>query len=144
MKQLIEAALFSAAKGLDLDTLRKAAGVKKKEAECAIDTLKEDYVKIGSCLEIHMIDGKYLMRVKPEHAKEVRGLFSPEFPRPIMRTLSVISFNEPVPQSQVVDIRGNKAYDHVKELERRGLIKREPQGRTKMITTTDLFKEYFV
>jgi hypothetical protein len=42
-----------------------------------------------------------------------------------------------------VEIRGNKSYDHVKELEERGLINAEKFSRTKLLTTTRSFADYF-
>ncbi len=42
-----------------------------------------------------------------------------------------------------MEIRGNKGYEHVKELEKRGLISAVKQGRTKALSTTRAFADYF-
>jgi segregation and condensation protein B len=38
---------------------------------------------------------------------------------------------------------GNRAYDYIKELELRGLIKTEKAGRTKILILTEEFMRYF-
>jgi len=57
--------------------------------------------------------------------------------------LSYIAYRQPVPQSQVIEVRGHHAYDHLKELEELGLIHRERAGRTRVIGTTEFFADYF-
>ena len=59
------------------------------------------------------------------------------------RTLAIIIAKQPVKQSTVVKIQGNKAYDYLRALEKRGLIKTEKFGRTRIISLTKNFEEYF-
>jgi segregation and condensation protein B len=61
----------------------------------------------------------------------------------MMRTLSIVVSKQPVKQSLIVRYQGNKAYGYIQALERKGLIKTEKFGRTKLITTTDDFERYF-
>ena len=60
-----------------------------------------------------------------------------------LKTLSYIDFRQPVPQKQVLTVRGNHVYRHLKQLEELGLITRERVGRTKVIRTTPFFADYF-
>ena len=46
-------------------------------------------------------------------------------------------------QAQLVDMLGQRAYDHVRELSNRGLIDRRRDGLTRRLTTTRRFAEYF-
>jgi len=87
--------------------------------------------------------GRYVMQVKSGYAEKVRSIAPKEFETPVLRTLAVIAYNQPVTQAEVVSIRGNKAYSHIAALEERGLIKSVPHRRTKMLTTTPAFVEYF-
>jgi len=59
------------------------------------------------------------------------------------RTLAIIAFKQPVKQSLIVRYQGNKAYDYIKALERKGLIKTEKFGRTKIVSITPTFEKYF-
>jgi segregation and condensation protein B len=40
-------------------------------------------------------------------------------------------------------MRGNSAYDHIRELKERGFVEALPHGRTKILQTTSLFADYF-
>jgi DNA-binding PadR family transcriptional regulator len=66
-----------------------------------------------------------------------------ELSKTIMETLAVIAFKYPIKQSDLIKIRTNKAYDHLKELEGLGYISRQKHGRTNLIKLTDKFFEYF-
>jgi segregation and condensation protein B len=55
----------------------------------------------------------------------------------------MIAYHQPVVQSDLVDMRGNSAYDHIRDLKERGLVKAEPHGRTRLLSTTPLFADYF-
>jgi segregation and condensation protein B len=46
-------------------------------------------------------------------------------------------------QSQLVDMLGQRAYDHVRDLASMGLIDRRRDGLTRRLTTTRRFAEYF-
>jgi segregation and condensation protein B len=50
---------------------------------------------------------------------------------------------QPVRQSIIVRIIGNKAYDYVKELQEKGFIKATKQGNTKLLDVTPRFESYF-
>jgi seryl-tRNA synthetase len=60
-----------------------------------------------------------------------------------METLAVIAWKYPVLQADVVKIRHNKAYDHLRQLEELGFIMRVKFGRTNKLTLTQKFFEYF-
>jgi len=45
--------------------------------------------------------------------------------------------------SDLARIRGNRCYEHVRKLEEMGFIKAEKSGKTKILTTTRKFAEYF-
>jgi segregation and condensation protein B len=59
-----------------------------------------------------------------------------------LKTLSYVAYNQPIEQKDVVIARGSQAYSHLRALENMGLIKRQRQGRTRLITTTPDFADY--
>ena len=61
----------------------------------------------------------------------------------VLETLAVIAWQAPILQSEVVNIRQNKAYEHISELIELGFIKKEPEGRSYRISLTEKFFEYF-
>ena len=66
-----------------------------------------------------------------------------ELDKPLMQTLAVIAWKYPVLQADVIKIRHNKAYDHLKQLEELGFVSRQVFGRTRKLTLTPKFFEYF-
>ena len=51
-----------------------------------------------------------------------------ELPLSLLRTLSAIAIKQPVPQSEIIKIRGAGAYDHIKDLITRELIVKREEG----------------
>ncbi len=84
------------------------------------------------------------MQLKAEYTPRVRRLaIRPLLTVGPLKTISYIAYRQPVPQTQVIDVRGHHAYNHLKQLEELGLIHREKAGRTKVIETTKFFADYF-
>ena len=141
-REIIEAALFAAGGPVDLATLKELVS-KNKKTRAIVLSLIQEYKERQSGLDIIELEGKYVMQVKPEYADQVRSVAPKELPSPVLRTLSMIAYHQPLLQSDLVEKRGNATYDHVKELETRGLISRSPEGRSRILTTTQGFAEYF-
>ena len=88
--------------------------------------------------------GGYRLSVKHEFLEKVVNLTPhADMSRGVLRVLSIIVFHEPVAQSEIVKIVGNRTYEYVKDLTERGLIKGEKKGRTAMLSVTPHFEEYF-
>jgi len=143
---LLEAALYVAGRPLDLKTLASVIKTRsKRKAERLARTLVEEYNNRGGCLEIlELEDQRFVMQLKAEYSPDVRRLsLRPLLSVGPLKTLSYIAYRQPVPQAQVIDVRGHHAYDHLKQLEDLGLISREREGRTKVVRTTSFFADYF-
>ncbi|MCL7413262.1 MAG: SMC-Scp complex subunit ScpB [ANME-2 cluster archaeon] len=134
--------MFAAGGPVELNALKELVS-KRNKVPRIIESLIEEYRQRQTGLDIIELEGKYVMQVKPEYADTVRSVAPRELPSPILRTLSMIAYHQPLLQSDLVEKRGNATYDHVRELEERGLIKRTPQGRSMMLSTTHGFAEYF-
>ncbi|MCD5409872.1 MAG: SMC-Scp complex subunit ScpB [Methanocellales archaeon] len=142
-KEILEAALFAAGQPLSVKELAELLGKPVEQVAGILDSLLEEYKTRDTSLELTEIDGKYVMQVKPRYAELVRDVAPREFGAPVLRTLSVIAYRQPITQAAVIEIRGNKAYSHIAEMVERGLVKATKHGRTKMLTTTSAFAEYF-
>lgn len=143
-KEIIEAALFAAGGTVDITRLSALIGRSEDETSLIADNLIEEYRQRESGIEIiRLKDTKYLMQVRPEYSEYVRSLAPKELPAPVLRTLSMIAYHQPVTQSDIVKIRGNMAYSHIHALLEMGLIASAPKGHTKLLTTTPRFAEYF-
>lgn len=142
-KEVIEAALFAAGGALDATTLGKLIGKNKKKAIPIVLELMNEYASRETGLEVLDLGERYVMQVKPKYTDPVRPLAPKELSAPMLRTLSMIAYHQPLIQSDLVDMRGNSAYDHIRELKERGFVEAIPHGRTKMLRTTPLFSDYF-
>ncbi|VVB84270.1 Segregation and condensation protein B [uncultured archaeon] len=140
-KEILEAALFASGEPLDIAQLSDL--VRGKNAKELLGQLMEEYRQRHSALEIKEIEGRYVMQVMPEYAEKVRSLAPKELRAPVLRTLSMIAYHQPLTVADLVDRRGAAAYDHARELEEWGFISAVPQGRTKLLSTTQRFADYF-
>jgi len=143
---LLEAGLYVAGRPLDLKTLGNVTGTRsKKKVKKLAKTLVENYRNRDTALEVLELEGeRFVMQLKAEYTGKVRKLAT----RPLLsagplKTLSYIAFRQPIPQTQVIDVRGHHAYGHLRQLEEMELIVREGIGRKKMIRTTEFFADFF-
>ena len=143
IKQVIEASLFISGSSLSAARLAKLAGCSRDEVKKIIEKLKDEYASRQSAITIEESEGKWAMEVRREFAGMLSDIAQREFDGPILRTLAVIAYRQPITQSELVKVRGKVAYQHVKEFEKRGFVESRPYGHTKMLRTTKKFREYF-
>ena len=66
-----------------------------------------------------------------------------ELDKPTMETLAIIAWKHPVLQSDVVKMRGNKTYEHMKVLVENEFVTTIPTGLSKTIRLAPKFFQYF-
>jgi len=144
-RALAEAALFLSPQPLSRRGLAKIlGGVQREYIDRLLAELKQEYDREAHGLELHMQEGRSAFRVKAFYIDRVSHLApQQDIPRPILRTLAVIAYNHPMLQSDLVKIRGNKAYAHVQELLRRNLLRAEESGRSLLLHVTREFLRHF-
>lgn len=142
-KNLLEAALFSAGKPVSEQQLKSLLNRSSTYINTLAEKLIEEYRQRNSSMEIVRLEGKYSMQLKPEYAGRVLGLSPGELRPPALRTLSVIAYYQPLQQFELVNIRGQAAYEHVALLLEKGLVQKKRAGRSYELTTTDAFCDYF-
>ncbi len=143
---LLEAALYVAGRPLDLRELASVLKTRsKKRVQRTAQKLVELYITRETALEILPLEeDRYVMQLKAEYTPEVRRLsLRPMLSVGPLKTLSYIAYRQPLPQKQVIDVRGQHAYGHVKQLEDLNLISRERAGRSRLLRTTAFFADYF-
>ncbi len=141
----IEAVLFTTGRFMTADEISHACSIASvgyvKEI---LDALKQDYEQRDSSLSIVVEDSRYKMNIKKDYGHLANKLVSSsEFDNPTTKTLAVIAYKNPAIQSDVIKIRGNKAYDHIHLLKESGLITAEKSGRTRLLKVTPKFYDYF-
>jgi segregation and condensation protein B len=141
--RVVEAALFSAGRPLKIIEIKDATGLSENVIMDSLEKLVNEYNGKGTALEISKVGEKYVMQVKAEFAKHVVSLAQKEIPDRLLKTLALIGYHQPVKQVDLMRMIGAKVYEHVHELDALGLINSKKDGRTKILTTTKRFPEYF-
>ena len=142
----IEAVLFSSAKLMSVEEISQLTGITDLDlVRKTLNELKTDYETRGSSITLRDEgNDNWKLTVKDHYLPIVHKLVSKtELDRPLIETLAVIAWKYPVLQADVIKIRHNKAYDHMRILEEMGFVTRVKFGRTRKITLTDKFFEYF-
>ena len=144
LKPALEAALFMSSEPLSLQDLAKLTGRIEEEIRAALVEMKAELEKEDKGVHILETNAGYVLKVKPEFTNMVRTL-SPyqDLSRGLLRVLAMVAYKQPITQSQIVKVIGNRAYEYVKKLGERGLIKTVKQSRTKALIATKEFAEYF-
>jgi segregation and condensation protein B len=150
LAQLIEAALFSAARPLtaeELQTLDSEASA--ADVRAALDLLREHYDFDGHSVELVEVAGGFQVLTRPAFAAALeRAQFTARTPKltgAALETLAVISYRQPVGRAEIEEIRGVSAGGVLRTLQERGLIevvgRGEQLGRPLLYGTTSLFLE---
>jgi len=142
-KRLLEAALFMSSEPLSLESLSQIVGVHSKGyLSDTLQQLQRDYSEKG----FHLIESRdgWMFQVDGKFLPKVAGLTPySDLPDGEKRCLAIVAYKEPVLQSEIIKIQGNKAYTYIRHLIKKGLIKTEKHGRTRSISLTQEFERYF-
>ncbi len=143
--QKVEAVLFAVGRDISVEEVAKLCGLNEEQAVAVLNELKQEYnVNHTSALMLSEKGKFWKFSVKDRHIPLVTSLVeNTELDKSTMETLAVIAWKYPVLQADVVKIRHNKAYEHMKALADRGFVVKERAGRTYKIKLTSKFFEYF-
>jgi segregation and condensation protein B len=141
---VVEAALFVASGNLTADKLAKICNLEPKRVREIADDLVREYGQRDGGLEVFKAERAYGMRIKPEYEESVTQLIpETQMPKAMLKTLAMIAYEQPVKQSYIVKIRGNRVYEYMKRLQESGFIERKGEGHTMILSTTPKFRQYF-
>ncbi|MBW2975923.1 SMC-Scp complex subunit ScpB [Candidatus Woesearchaeota archaeon] len=144
LKNKIEALLFSSGRKMDWEEISKLTNAKPGEIQESLEELRQEYDGKASSLMLVNEGSAWKLTVREQFLPLVRKIVTEtELSKTVLETLAVIAFKYPIKQSELIKIRTNKAYDHLKELEEMGYISRQKRGRTYLIKLTQKFFEYF-
>lgn len=144
-KKLIEAALFMSQNALGVNELVGATGIMSPGTiQKLLRELIDEYAARETSLQLIEIGGKFMFALKEPYASKVSGLaIGPDLSRGALRLLAYVSKNPNALQSSIVKIFGGSTYEYMKELTEKEFIETKKVGRSKKISTTTKFREYF-
>jgi segregation and condensation protein B len=139
----VEAALFISGRYLSLQELVALTDVNPLLLKKILEDLADKYKSAG--ISIVQQDNLWKMDVSEEYTWMVNKLAtgSSEFSKAEQETLAIIAYKQPMKQSVLVKIRGNKSYDHIKKFVEMGLVHKKKLGHTAELTVSPSFYEYF-
>ena len=139
----VEAALFVSGKFMSLKELVALTDVNPLLLRDILRTLEERYK--GKGVEVVRREDLWKMDVHPDFVYMVNRLATgnSEFTKAEQETLAIIAYKQPMKQSMLIKIRGNKAYDHVAKFVEMGLILKKKVGHTAEISLSENFYNYF-
>lgn len=150
LTQLVEAALFSAARPLTLEELGALdPDVSLAEIKTSLEQLREHYDFDGHGVEVAELGGGYQILTRPALAAALEraqvAQRSPRLTAAMLETLAVIAYRQPVGRNEIEEIRGVNGSGVLRSLQERGLIevvgRSEGMGRPLLYGTTPLFLE---
>jgi segregation and condensation protein B len=141
----IEAILYLKAQPLTIGKLAEYAGCDRQALEAGLIELMQDYAHRDSALEVVETPDGYCLQLRETFQDLVQTLIPVDLGVGALRTLAAIALKGSITQTDLVELRGSGAYDHVKELVELGFIRkrRQPEGRSYWLQITDKFHQYF-
>jgi segregation and condensation protein B len=139
----VEAALFIAGKFMSLPELVALTNINPILLRRILENLVDKYKDSG--IEIVNKNELWKMDVAQEHIDMVNKLATgnSEFTKAEQETLAILAYKQPIKQSVIIKIRGNKGYDHVKKFAEMALINKKKIGHTYELSLSDSFYDYF-
>lgn len=139
----VEAALFISGKFMNINELVALTNVNPILLKKILEDLNDKYKDSG--IEIVNKNNLWKMDVAAEYLWMINRLAcgSSEFRKAEQETLALIAYKQPIKQSIVVKIRGNKAYNHIKNFVERGLLNKKKMGHSAELTLSESFFDYF-
>ncbi len=144
MKKL-EAIFFVSGRFLTMQELVSLTDLNPVIIQELIEKLQKKYDRDDSAIEITEKNNMWKMDVKREYSHIINKLAtgSSEFTKAEKETLAIIAYKQPIKQSVIIKIRGNKAYEHIKRFVELGLLKKKRQGHTYELSLSEDFYDYF-
>ncbi|WP_411876312.1 SMC-Scp complex subunit ScpB [Vulcanococcus limneticus] len=141
----MEAILYLKGRPLSLGELAEIAGVERDAAELGLITLMADYAHRDTALEIRQEGQRYSLQLRDGLGDLVQNLLPVDLSTAALRTLATIALKKRVLQSELVELRGSGAYDHIKELLAQDFIerKRQSEGRSFWLSLSEKFHRTF-
>ena len=144
LEVLIEAVLFTSGRSMKLEELAEELGYPLDEVTLSMSQLQQTVKRRrNSALQLVEVGGRFAFEVKPSIANHLPSTTKAEIPSKLLKAAALIAYHQPMPQSRLVELLGQKAYDHIRELAQSGLINRRKAGNTRRLTTTSRFSEVF-
>lgn len=151
-KAILEGLLFVVGdEGITLDNICEIIGIKKKEAQELLKSLREDYNKENRGIRISFIGETFKLTTKQEHKEYYQKLITTKgtntLSQAALETLAIIAYNQPITRVEIDELRGISSINIIRKLMAKDLIKISGKssfpGKPNLYRTTSEFLDYF-
>ncbi|MDF5724603.1 MAG: SMC-Scp complex subunit ScpB [Rhizonema sp. PD37] len=141
----IEAILYLKGKPLSIGEIADYAACDRATAEEGIIELIDEYAHRDSALEVVETPTGYSLQLRSDFHDLVQIMIPVELGVGALRSLAAIALNSPILQSDLINLRGSGAYQHVQELVELGFVRkrRDSDSRSYSLQVTSKFHQYF-
>ncbi|HSV42685.1 MAG TPA: SMC-Scp complex subunit ScpB [Methanomassiliicoccales archaeon] len=142
-ERMVEAVLFSSGAPMRATEIGDATGLSPDAVRRAIKRLTEEYDERSSAIEICKTGLKYSMQLRRDAARFADQFGKMELSEHVLKTASIIAYNQPILQSDLAKKMGSDVYEDIRSLRHNGMVTGKKKGQTWLLTTTPKFSEYF-
>lgn len=141
----IEAILYLKGQPLTIAKLVEYAACDRQAVESSLIELMADYSQRETALEIVETPDGYSLQLKETYQDLVQQLVPVDLGLGALRTLAAIALRGPITLTELVELRGSGAYQHVQELVEMSFVRkrRKADSRSAWLQVTDKFHQYF-
>jgi segregation and condensation protein B len=141
----IEAILYLKAQPLPIPKIAEYARSDRDAVEEGLIELMASYAQRDSALEVVETSEGYCLQLRESFHSLVQTLIPVDLGVGALRTLAAIALTGCMSQTDLIELRGSGAYDHVRELVELGFVrkKRQTEGRSYWLQVSDKFYQYF-
>jgi segregation and condensation protein B len=142
-REKVEASLFIAGRFLNMQELIMLTDLNPIMLKSALHEIEKKYSE--GVIRLVKRNEAWKMDVAEKYHYLINKLATgtTEFTKAEQETLAIIAYKQPVKQSVVIKIRGNKSYDHIKKFRDLGLVVAKQNGHTLDLSLSEEFYEYF-
>ena len=151
LEAAVEAVLFAAGEAVSLARLALAIGQDPKTTRGIVLSLLDKYKEARRGIELIEMADSFQLRTSPKHYDAIQTLFqNPQkkmLTSPLIETLAIVAYRQPVTKPQIEAIRGVNADHAVNRLIELGLVcekgRDSAPGKAILFGTTDDFLKHF-
>ncbi len=141
--RFLEAFLFASDGIASREKLKAHLSLNDGQLNSLVTYLQEFYKRSNSSLVLLQDNTHIRLTVHDDFLPYVKSFVKSEFDSAVIKTLAMIAYKSPLKQSDLIKARGNKAYEHIKQLVNTGLVEARDSGNTKVLQVTPKFFKYF-
>jgi segregation and condensation protein B len=140
----LEALLFAAGKPLTVHDLAASLGTADWSLVMkGLKKLHHNYSSRQTALELRKAGDGWAIQVRKEYLPTAYSVATTDIARGELKTLALIAYHQPVRQSRLVKMVGDRVYEDIPRLRDMGFIRASEKANTLELSTTSKFAEYF-